>query len=116
MPSPELIGFVPGSGTAVDDGFSMLDCVVPSTLVDEPSVLDRISLVLNTLSMVDMVSAVDEPLMLDCCVTVLDSNSGGADDDGPRSGMVDRVSVWKLLLKGAGSGLFSVSITTTSTK
>jgi hypothetical protein len=107
-----LIGFVPtagGDGSALDE-LAMLDWGAALSALDELSevgeisLLGGISVVLNTLSTVDSAA-------------VLDSHSGDADDDdGPPSGVVDRVSVRMLqqLLNCAGSKFIpSQSVRTT---
>jgi hypothetical protein len=58
---------------------------------------------LDTLSMVVGISVVLNRLSMFDSAAVLDSNSSDADDEDPASGVVDSVSVRKLLLKCAGS-------------
>jgi hypothetical protein len=101
VPSPEVIGFVStegGDGPALDEP-STLDEL---SIVGEISLLDGMSVALNTLWVVDSAA-------------VVDNNSDDAEDEGPVSGVVDSV-VWKLLLKGADSALSSVSTTTYTTR
>ena len=110
MPSPELIGLVStagADGSALDE-LAMLDWIALSA-IDELSeggkitLLGVMSVVLNTLSVVDGFSAVLSTLSMVDSTAVLDTNSG---DEGPASGVVDSVSVRKLLLLNcAGSGI-----------